>query len=364
MSFRNEPRHPRRMRRSLILCCALTGLNLLPVCGTPHPAPETAAFTAVAIVDWQFPVEQPPTLSIPPLQRRWLAEAVPFAPALYPNLSEASKAENPHALARLTKHGSRCARAYAAGRSRFNPPFLLNASVTTPAAVQALIRAGVRIFCLSIASNEADSRLLQWTKTVATEHPDVLLVVSTPHISGNSISVEQIAELPSILAIRGQKNVLLVGVLQFYDDTIRAHREGHKAGTAANPFYIDNQPAGANAQQVFMLNDRSTREFVEGFSGTSAAAPHLASLLGLLAEDLVRSGHPTPLSADVLLKSLDAVLHRAEAKQKTGEVHGVSYFTLDTILRNAVRPLITSAIWGDLIKDAPAPRLIRNSKSD
>jgi hypothetical protein len=343
-----------RRLQHLVVCLALC--TLMTACSTSRSV-EPLACPAVALIEWQFPVDQPPGLPIHPLQRNWLShpEAVDFSPALYPNLSEESKKETPYGLARLTKHGERCARTYAAGRANFTPPFLLNVSTTTPNAVQALIKAGVRIFCFSIGGRGEDARLLEWVPATVRDNPDVLFVVSTPHISGNSISVEKLNETPSVLAGKGHKNILLVGALRFYEEDIKAQRAGRKLGSVDNPFFVDSQPANKNVPQVFMMNDKSTREFVEGFSGTSAAAPHLASLLGLIAEDLVRKGSKTPLSSAALLAELNRVTHHAAATEKSHEIHDVSYFTLDTILFNAGRPLISKAIWGEFVKESPAP---------
>jgi hypothetical protein len=55
-----------------------------------------------------------------------------------------------------------------------------------------------------------------------------------------------------------------------------------------------------------------------------------------------------------MLAGLAEVTHRAWAREKTGEVHKVRYFTLDTILLNAGQPLVTEAIWGAFERH-PAP---------
>jgi hypothetical protein len=333
-------------------CCLVLGGRLPPRAAASSESPLPAA---VALIEWQFPTDQPPSLPIHPQQRRWLScpQSLAFGPSLYPNLSEESKKQTAYGLNRLTKHGERCAHAYAAGRVNFTPPFLLNVSTATPQAVKTLIQAGVRIFCFSIGGRGEDARLLAWVESAARDNRDVLFVVSTPHISGNSISVEKLAEVPSVLATRGISNILLVGVLRFYEDNLQMHRDGRRLGSADNPFSVDNQPVNTDVPQIFMMNDMSIREFVDGISGTSVAAPQLASLLGLIAEELLRQGKP--VTATTLQAELRRITHRTHAREKSGEVHVVSYFTQDTVLLNAGRPLISKAIWGELLNDAPAP---------
>jgi hypothetical protein len=317
---------------------------------------------SVALIEWQFPAETNSLLRVHPLQAEWLGTPSQAAlwPALYPQISEASKVESSQSLKRLMKHGERCALAFMLNRKTFTPPFLINVSESTPAVVQNLISAGVRIFCFSIGGRGEDAKLLKWIDSMVQDHPEVLFIVSTPHISGNSIGVQELGEIPSVLATQGRKNVLLVGALRFYDQNIEQHRAGQILGTAANPFFIDNQPVDTHVQQVFIMNDLSTREFVEGFSGTSAAAPHLAGLLGLVAEHLVNQSKP--VTADALLAELGRITHRTMAKEKSGVVHEISYFTLDTLLLNAGEPLLKKKIWGEFINESPTPLRISGTE--
>jgi hypothetical protein len=347
-------------------CLLLAGLlfNCADVHGQENaqkswPAPAAS----VALIEWQFPTETNSLLRVHPLQAEFLRTPGQAAlwPALYPQMSEASKAESSQGLNRLTKHGERCALAFILNRKSFTPPFLINVAESTPAVVQNLINAGVRIFCFSIGAKGEDAKLLKWIDGMVQDHPEVLFVVSTPHISGNSISVQELGEIPSVLAAQGRKNVLLVGALRFYDQNIEQHKAGQILGTAANPFFINNQPVDTSVRQVFIMNDLSTREFVEGFSGTSAAAPHLASLLGLVAENLVKQSKP--VTADALLAELAQITHHTMAQEKSGVVHEVSYFTLDTLLLNAGEPLLRKKIWGDFINEAPVPLRIPGTES-
>lgn len=315
-----------------------------------------ALSSSVALVDWQFPHESSPTLPVHPRQRALIQDpdALALRPALYPGLSEESEAAKPGGLARLTLHGTRCAGSYAVGREQFTAPFLLNVSTATPAALRRLIDEGLRIVCFSIGARAEEAPHLAWLEKLVRERPEVLFLVGTPHISGNGISVETLDEVPSSLAGR-HENVLLVGALAFYDYQLDEKVEA-RLGTKENPFHVDNQPS--TARQLYMMNPRSTRVFVEGFGGTSAAAPHLASLLSLVAEARIARGEV--VDARSLLKDVEALTHRTMAREKSGLIHEVSYFTLDSILLNAGRPLVHRSIWGDFSDRAPAPlRLTR-----
>ena len=57
------------------------------------PVLEPSPAVAVALIDWQFPVEAPMNLSVHPLQRRMVADPTLAAlhPAFYPNTSEESE---------------------------------------------------------------------------------------------------------------------------------------------------------------------------------------------------------------------------------------------------------------------------------
>lgn len=323
------------------------GVLAFSACARPA-APASVASApgaaSVALIEWQFPTS--PSLSVHPLQQR-VAEDASLAPALYPNLSEANATESEWGLSRLVEHAERVHHAFVAGRDGIDPPFLLNISTRTPDAVRAVVAHGARV----VSSSAGSTDTLTGLEAVVAEHPDVLFVAATPHISGNSIPVEAIGELPSILAVRGVPNVILAGCVEFYGDGVDAARAGQPLGTEQNPLHVDNQPAG-DARQVFLLSCRSTRAFAEGLGGTSAAAPHLASLLALIVGARTARGLPT--STDDAWADLDRVTHRGLAREKTGEVREVSFFTLDTVLLAAGRPLVTESIWGE-VADHPDP---------
>ncbi|MDY0001039.1 MAG: S8 family serine peptidase [Polyangia bacterium] len=313
--------------------------------------PPASSDGLVALMDWQFPTVLSDSLRVSPRQLTMLEDEniAHLRPAFHPALSELNADEKEWGLGKLTQHARRTYLAYVAGRERFPRPFLLNISTHTAAALRLLIAGGVRIFSTSSGSRSRLGAL----DAVVRESPDVLFVVAAPHIKGNSISVEELNERPSVLAVRGNPNVILVGCLAYYDHHLKDHRAGKKLGSMENPFSITSQPVSQTARQVFMMSCNASDAFAEGFGGTSAAAPHLASLLALLWEDLSARGKP--VTAAALLSGLDGLLHRTRARDKQGRVFEVSYFTLDTILANSKRPLITDRIWWGGLSDHPSP---------
>lgn len=315
-----------------------------------------AASGAAVLVEWQFPMEETSGLPVNPLQRQFIADPSRAAlrPALHPGMSEKSEHETEYARTRLIRHATRVANSYIAGRENFTPPFLANVSTATPETLRELIGQGVRIVSFSIGSRGSEDFV--GIEDLVREHPEVLFLVSTPHISGNSIGVEALGELPSMLAARGHANILLVGAIDFYDENIERHRAGHPIGSPGNPFFINNQPAPTGARQVFMLTPASINTFCEAAGGTSTAAPCLAALLGLVADKLQARGRI--VDAATLIAELDRLTHKAMVREKTDEVREASYFTLDTLLLNAGHPLATAATWRELAPEAPAPRHI------
>lgn len=343
-------------RQFLILTVLVVG-----AAGCTGPAPagsdravvesRVPAVCGAALVEWQFPTAVTDGLRVDPLQERLCRDEslALLRPAFYPQLSEENSKESELGLARLVKHAERVYLAYAAGREQLERPFLVNISTATPDALRALIQNGVRIVSFSVGSKSR----LAGLDDVVREYPEVLFVVSTPHISGNSISVEELDERPSVLAARGFANVILAGCLEYYSDDIEADRAGRTMGTKDTPFHVVNQPVAPAARQVFMMTGASTRSFAEGFGGSSAAAAHLASLLAMILAHRSALGQPT--TAADLLAELDRVTHRTLAREKSGDIHEVRYFTLDTILLNAHRPLVTEAIWWGGLTGYPEP---------
>ena len=282
----------------------------------------------VALVEWQFPTTASEVLVVPAAQVALAADSR-LGAAFYPQLSDENATETPHMLEKLEAHAVLTYQAFVAGRRAFAPPWLLNISVALPAALDRLISGeasgeAVRIIAFSTGSV---SRLAGLDAVLAA-HPEVLLVAATPHISGNRISVEALAERPSILALQPAphafSNVLLAGGL------VAPDAADGEPGTAAHPFIIDNQPTPASAPQVFMLDCRSAAAFAPGVGGTSAAAPHLASLVAILWERRAARGEATTVPA--LLAALAEVTKAGLAREKTGEVRPVRYFTLAMIL--------------------------------
>lgn len=292
----------------------------------------------IALVEWQFPTTTTADLRVDPLQEQLIAEDARRARAFYPNLSTENKREDDYGLKTLTDHAESSYRAYAAGRADAAPPFLLNISPRLPAALQAVIDHGVRVVSFSVGSKHR----LDGLDDVVRANPGVLFVVSTPHLPSDEQSVEAFGERPSVLATGGFPNVLLAGCLRYRGTQIDDDRAGKPLGTAANPFLVENQPTATTTPQRFMMSCDSSRMY-GGAGSTSSAAPHLASLLQLILER--RSDLGLTTTAADALADLDRVTHRAMAVEESGEVHEVSYFTLDTVLLNAHQPLLTDSIW-------------------
>lgn len=349
------------MRRGWLLAISAVVALGHAACARPEPprsarppavvAPAAVAPAAVALVEWQFPTSPSAAIRVHSRQAALRDDPAraPRRPAFYPELSEQNTDEGESALARLVRHAERTYQAYAAGRPQFAPPFLVNISKETPGALRAVIAEGVRI----VAFSSGAKTTLAGLDEVVREHPEVLFVVATPHISGNSISVEALDERPSVLSTRGHRNVLLAGCLRYYEADLEAERAGQTLGTRENPFTVTNQPVASEARQVFMMSCESTRAFAEGFGETSAAAPHLASLLELA--HARRAARGLTSTASELLAELARVTHRTWAREKSAEVHEVPFFTLDTVLLNARRPLVTERVWWGGIAGHPAP---------
>ena len=165
---------------------------------TPLPSDAPAAGSpatvqdSVALVDWQFPTTASTEIRVHPLQRLLLQDKAhaSLRPAFYPHLSEENAKDSERGLAKLVQHAERTYRAYVAGRKRLGWPFLLNISEKTPAAMRLLIAHGVRVFSFSSGSKTR----LAGLEAVVRDHPAVLFVVATPHISGNSITPCRAAE--------------------------------------------------------------------------------------------------------------------------------------------------------------------------
>ena len=334
----------------VVLLRIAIGVGVGAGCATAGPV--RVAGPGVALVEWQFPLEADADgLRAHPHQRALTEDPhhAAMRPAFFPALSDENQSETAHMMNKLTRHARQVSQSFGAGRESSMPPFLLNISAVLPDALEHLIaHEAVRILSFSSGSKSR----LAGLDALLVAHPEVVLVAATPHISGNHDSVELLAERPSILAARGVPNVVLAGCLAFYEDGVEADRAGQPLGSRDNPFSIDNQPVQVEAPQVFMMNCRSGASFAPGAGATSAAAPHLANLLALIGERLAARGAPP--TAGEMLAGLAAVTHRAWAREKTGEVHEVRYFTLDTILVNAGRPLVTEAIWG-VFEAHPAP---------
>ena len=312
--------------------CAKTG-GAGPVAGA-----GAAEAPGVALVEWQFPTTASAEIRVDPLQKRVVRDDPQLAPAFYPHLSDENATETETGLATLVRHAGQTCRAFAAGRDGFRPPLLLNISAELPAALDAVIDHGVRIVSFSAGSMDR----LGGLDAVVSAHPDVLFIAATPHLAGDAITVEAFGERPSVLATRGAPNVILAGCLGYNSTILDDYRPGQPFGTKENPFQVENQPVAPTARQVFMMSCASSRAF-GGSGATSSSAPHLASLLEQIVERRVANGLPTA-AADVLA-DLDLVTHRAMAVEETGEIHEVAYFTLDTVLINADRPLVTDQIW-------------------
>jgi len=329
-------------RQALVL-----GVLALAAAGCAGPPTHAGA----ALVEWQFPTAVSAELRVDPLQEQLCRDEAQagLRPAFYPQLSEENANEKEFMLAKLIQHAESVYRAYAAGREQFELPVLLNISTATPDALRALIARGVRIVSFSVGSKTE----LAGLDSVIRDHPEVLFVVATPHISGNSISVEDLGERPSVLATPKYPNVILAGCLEYYSGDIDAHTAGHPLGTKETPFHVNNQPVALTARQYFMMTGKSTQAFAPGFGGSSAAAAHLASLLAMILAHESALGRGT--TARDLLAELDRITHPAMAREKTGEIHEVRFFTIDTILLNAHRPLVTEEIWWGGVKEHPEP---------
>ncbi len=323
--------------------------------GSANSAPKPAVARGVALVEWQFPTTVSAELRVHPLEEQLCLDDAHagLRPALYPQLSEENEKEPAFSLARLVGHSESTYRAYAAGREEFELPVLVNISRETPGALRVLIDRGVRIVSFSVGSKTR----LAGIDAVIRDHPEVLFVAATPHIPGNSTGIEVLDERPSVLALRDYPNVILAGSVDYYDGDLDSHRAGRALGTKDTPFHVTSQPAARAARQYFMMTARSTQAFAPGFGGSSAAAAHLAGLLAMIIGHEAERGRGT--SPADLLAELDRVTHRAFAREKSGDIHEVSYFTLDTILLNAQRPLVTETIWWGEVSGHPDPVAFR-----
>ena len=230
------------------------------------------------------------------------------------------------------------------------PPLLLNFSSATPKAIELLILNGVRVFSISSALNGQ-----KWIEleNVIRKNPEVIFVIATPHISGNSISVDDLDESPNRLAKEGLANVILAGSLKTYSYHEQKHTAGKRLGTAENAFAIDNQPGAERAKQFYMLNPESSSSFGLKIGGSSVAAPHLAQLVILAIANLKKFG--SAVTVERVVGRLHAVMDETQAIS-WGSTRKVSFFTLDTVLINLNEPLRTAEIWPAAIGELSPPR--------
>lgn len=296
---------------------------LLVACAhrAPPAAPPTERVGA-ALVEWQFPLDDLGAgAPISPLQARLPAAHPTLAPAFAPNASELSASDPPGLQARLQRHAAEVAEAYASDPSA--PPALhLQVSAALPAALEAAYPAGLRVVSFSLGSDAH----LGWMDAHLAAHPEVLFVVATPHISGNSVSIEVVDERPAILAANAD-NLLLVGCLEAPTeerpvDPARPLWEGDgPRGDARAPATVDNQPRERPAPIVFVEGCRARAERWGGPGGTSSAAPWVAAhLVRALPAD---AGPVGPWLADWL-----AAQPTTWAVEKDGVVHPVPFLQL------------------------------------
>lgn len=292
---------------------------LLVACAhrAPPAAPPTERVGA-ALVEWQFPLDDLGAgAPISPLQARLPAAHPTLAPAFAPNASELSASDPPGLQARLQRHAAEVAEAYASDPSA--PPAL---HLQVSAALEAAYPAGLRVVSFSLGSDAH----LGWMDAHLAAHPEVLFVVATPHISGNSVSIEVVDERPAILAATAP-NVLLVGCLEAPTeerpvDPARPLWEGDgPRGDARAPATVDNQPRERPAPIVFVEGCRARAERWGGPGGTSSAAPWVAAhLVRALPAD---AGPVGPWLADWL-----AAQPTTWAVEKDGVVHPVPFLAL------------------------------------
>lgn len=304
------------------------------------PASEDVRVSGgIAFVEWQFPGDEERRLEVHPVQQV-VAGALDDAGkrAFFPFRSELVTEPE---LRDLTQHGLDVFLTYRLGRAEFEKPFLLNFSSSLPAAMEELIARGVRFFSFSSVV-----RGIRWAEleSVIRRNPEVLVFVSTAHIAENDVPLAELSESPSALALEQTPNMVLVGCGEMYRYHGNAATEGREFGTAGNPVAIDNQPTGGLGK-YHMLNCRSVEPFAPGFGGTSAAAPALATLAHHVHRQLEAKG--LPLTRENLLLNLDKVMHSMTAAEKDGSIRQISVFTLDTVLANQGRELITEKIWWD-----------------
>ena len=293
---------------------------------------------SVGIVEWQFPTSEAAQLQTHLLQKE-LGEKENIKNAIYPNLSEVNEGSSPYEIEKFAQHAINVYKSFVAGRSHFSKPFLINISDYTPYIIKKLINEGVRIFSFSSVIRDFEWEALE---DLIKSNPDVLFFVSTAHISGNSIPQEKLNETPSRLAFEKVPNVILVGCLEYYAYHIEAHDQGKTLGSKENPYSIDNQPV-KKATQYFMMNCRSSGVFAKRFGGTSAATPYLASLASMTLKYLKSKN--LPLTRSNVLGQMKRLFHKTFAIEKDRSLREVSFFSIDTILKNAGEPLITDRIW-------------------
>lgn len=306
---------------------------------------------SIAIIDAEFPTRRSRHVQVHPLQEK-LSNG---DGAFYPNKPTSDLPIvldlEPEALKRLNKHGLDAYKSIVAGRTTFPKPFLMNESSNLATGMQSVIDAGVRVFSISMGFELINEASIE---AVIRKNPEVIFVVSTPHIAGNSITVKELNQTPSRLALR-YKNVILAGSMEFRNYHLEREGERGPVGSRNNDFEITSQES-ERAREYFMLNTETSQEFAPGFGQSSAAAPHLANLLSLVIRKLKASGEPT--TRDRIIENLDAIMHEAFGSPAYHKTKRVKFFTLDTVLANLRKPLITNKIWPPNYQGDTAPRKI------
>lgn len=223
---------------------------ILFLCATLAMASAWASGVA-ALVEWDFDPSRKFDVPSPQFSLAQSGDG-----AFYPNLSPLSEG-----VGKVRNHAGLVYDAFMFGGS--SPPFLLNLSPTLPTAIEQVIQAGVRIVSFSIAFLRG-AHFASFERVIA-DNPEVIFVVSAPHIPGNFVSISALDEYPSKLGGRFP-NVILAGC---------ASSAGGKAGTQLDPFRIENQRS--DAAQIFYMKDCQANS-VPGPEATSEAAPRLSRI--------------------------------------------------------------------------------------
>ncbi len=298
----------------LRLCLILGGVFTLYL---PDTLASEKLFSA-AIVEWDFAPEG--KYKVNPLQAE--VQNLPhLKDSFYPNKSPYHDSVGDN----YRGHSELVYKTHVLGRTKFNPPFLINISRHLPEVIEALVDKGVRIFSFSIGF--LDRTTWKEFEDAVIRHPEVLFIVATPHYPGKITTIRELDEYPSKLTLLPSvKNVLLAGCLSY--NGMGAKERGSKE----NPYTIDNEQT--EAAPIFYLRYCNMVGTYSGspFGGTSAAAPTMATLSSLLLQKLPKKSQ----KASQLLTEMTKLMKKTYAVESTEggpRLKQVRYFDFETVFQ-------------------------------